>query len=59
VCLVYEVFDCGQGVHYSLMDGRCIEASQDVDTSYIYHCSCSECEILREEMREQSGIEEI
>jgi len=47
VCLINEVYDYTQGVHYSLIDGKCVEAG-GADVSYVYECPCEECQQFRD-----------
>ena len=42
MCSVNEAYDLSQGVHYSLLDGKCVETG-DADVSYMETCPCDEC----------------
>lgn len=46
MCLINEIYHCGQGVRYSMIDGKCVEAGA-ADVSYIKTCPCDECKQLR------------
>jgi len=50
VCLIYEVYDVSQGVHYSLVDNKCVETGE-ADVSYMQDCQCDECNQHRSNSR--------